>query len=137
MKDTTQGSILIISADCTPWRTVRACLQEAGYRVFAEDYTENVLAVLTRVNPQLVLLDWNLPGSGALAVTRSIREDRRFLRLPIILTGGDMTSDSRIASLDAGADLCLDSSVYPREFVARVRALLRRCSSVGPACIAD
>jgi two-component system, OmpR family, response regulator len=79
-----------------------------------------------QIQPQLVLIDWYLPDLNLLAFIRSIRSQHGFSRLPIILIGRNISCENKILSLEAGVDYCLDGIVYPKELLARMRALLRR-----------
>ncbi len=123
--------ILAISPDPTQGARIRQCLESAGYEVLELRRGESVLKALRQVNPQLALLDWDNPGRSALDVTRMIRSSQSFARLPIIMTGMEISGDEKVLALEAGVDLCLDGVLYPREFVARVRSLLRRAGPVA------
>jgi two-component system, OmpR family, phosphate regulon response regulator PhoB len=126
MNDIDQLPILIISGDLSQSRVIHSCLEKAGFRVVDVSRGENILNMLNQVKPQLALLDWNLPDLSALEVARSIRASRRFEQLPIILTGREISSENKIRSLESGIDICIEGAVFPRELIARVRALLRR-----------
>lgn len=126
MEDTSQQVILIVSADRTMAKAYHAYLQQAGYKVYETCEGSSATQLLQQLNPQLALFDWALPDINVLAITRTIRSSPRFAQLPIILTGKEIGWQDRILSLEAGVDLCLDGVIYPKELVARVRALLRR-----------
>lgn len=118
--------ILFVSANHAQARLFRVHLRQAGYELFQIAQGENILAALKQVNPQLAFVDWDLPDLSALAVTRAVRMDPGYARLPIIICGREISSENKILALEAGADLCLDGVVLPSELAARVRALLRR-----------
>jgi two-component system phosphate regulon response regulator PhoB len=87
------------------------------------------LSAIHHQKPGLVLLDWRLPDLSSLALIRMIRADEQAARVPLVLVGGlndGMGVEERLAGFDTGADLCLEEPIQPREFVARLRALLRR-----------
>lgn len=118
--------ILFVSANQSQASLFRIHLKQAGYDVFQIARGENILATLKHANPQLAIVDWDLPDMSALAVTRAVRMVPGYARLPIILSGRAISSENKILALEAGADLCLDGIVTPNELVARVRAMLRR-----------
>ena len=126
MKFASQPIILLISGDRAQSKQLHSCLESAGYEVRLVNQGEMVLSMLKMVNPQLAIFDWNLPDLNALALTRAIRANQRFAKLPIILLGRDIGSENKILSLEAGVDLCVEGLIAPKEFLARVRALLRR-----------
>ncbi len=121
--------ILSISADPNQGERIHQCLEAAGYEVLNLGRGENVLKALKQSKPQLALLDWDDPDLSALDVTRTIRSTPTFARMPIILTAMEISGDDKVLALEAGVDLCVDGVLYPREFVARVRALLRRAGT--------
>ncbi len=114
--------ILTISADPAQSGSIQRCLEAAGYEVLEMGQDENLLAALKQVHPQLALLDWGDPGRSALDVTRMIRSSRRFARLPIILTGMEISGDDKVTALEAGVDLCVDG-VLVSQGIRRPRAL--------------
>jgi len=87
--------------------------------------------MIRKVIPNLVILDWGLQNSTGLGLStteiiRTIREDGRKERLPILVVGTEMREEEVLASLEAGADICLTEKLHPRVFVARVHSLFRR-----------
>jgi DNA-binding response OmpR family regulator len=120
--------ILVISADQYHTRLIRGHLDEAGFDVQVLESGEKAIKAVRVAKPSLILLDWKLPDLSSLAIIRMIRADEQISRLPLILMGREMRADERLIGFESGADLCLDEPFHPREFVARVRALLRRVS---------
>jgi DNA-binding response OmpR family regulator len=125
------------------------CLSEAGYETWLTDQGEKAIdgdlhrngtehrdgteyrTMIRKVIPNLVILDWGLQNSTGLGLStteiiRTIREDGRKERLPILVVGTEMREEEVLASLEAGADICLTEKLHPRVFVARVHSLFRR-----------
>jgi two-component system, OmpR family, phosphate regulon response regulator PhoB len=121
-----QPIVLLISGNESQVSLYRRRLQEAGYQVFEANCGVKVPERLVQVQPQLALLDWNLPDLSALVVIHAIRSQQGFTRLPVILIGRNISCEDRILSLEAGVDFCLDGAVYPKELAARMRTLLRK-----------
>ena len=78
------------------------------------------------VLPDLVVLDWMLPGQSGLALARRWRADARTRELPIIMLTARAEEADKVAGLDAGADDYLTKPFSTNELMARIRAVLRR-----------
>ncbi len=121
-----QPIVLLISGNRSQTTLLHDHLKAVGYQVFESNRGSNVAELLVQVQPRLAVLDWDLPDLSALAVIRVIRGQPGFTRLPIILIGREISCENRILSLEAGVDFCVDGPIFPKELVARMRALLRR-----------
>ena len=105
-------------------------LHRAG---FAIDEADNCAAARTLVannRPDLLLVDWMLPDSSGLELTRSLKRDESYKDLPIIMLTARAEEQSKIRGLDGGADDYVTKPFSARELVARINAVLRR-SGVG------
>ena len=76
--------------------------------------------------PDVILLDWMLPGQSGLALARKWRADSRFKGIPIIMLTARGDEPDKIAGLDAGADDYITKPFSTQELLARIRAVLRR-----------
>ncbi len=115
--------ILIIEDDEAIVKTLRRALAYEGYQVDAATDGETGLLAARDHTPDLVILDWMLPGIDGLEVCQRLRSGDN---VPIlILTAKDSTQD-RVQGLDAGADDYMVKPYELEELLARVRALLRR-----------
>jgi len=124
--------ILVVDDEQRIAHLVRDYLQAAGYQVFTAYDGPTALAQFRHEHPDLVVLDLNLPGDGSRAmdgldVTRAIRREAQ---TPIIMLTARVEETDRIIGLELGADDYVTKPFSPRELVARVRAVLRRTSSV-------
>ncbi|MBL8519341.1 MAG: phosphate regulon transcriptional regulator PhoB [Betaproteobacteria bacterium] len=81
---------------------------------------------LNEVLPDVILLDWMLPGESGLMLARRWRADSRTRNVPILMLTARGDEPDKIAGLDAGADDYLTKPFSPREMLARIRAILRR-----------
>jgi two-component system, OmpR family, alkaline phosphatase synthesis response regulator PhoP len=118
--------VLVVDDEHELVRTVSAYLAQAGYEVLAAYDGEAALHVIQRERPDLVVLDLMLPGRDGWAVTRWLRADREFHRLPILMLTARSDDTDKVVGLELGADDYVTKPFNPREVVARVRALLRR-----------
>lgn len=76
--------------------------------------------------PDVILLDWMLPGQNGLSLARQWRADPRFKGIPIILLTAKSDEHDKIAGLDSGADDYITKPFSTKELLARIRAVLRR-----------
>jgi two-component system phosphate regulon response regulator PhoB len=91
----------------------------------AENADQAQMAV-DAVLPDLVLLDWMLPGQSGVALARRWRGEARTKELPIIMLTARADESDKVAGLDAGADDYLTKPFSTQELLARIRAVLRR-----------
>ncbi|HET9978326.1 MAG TPA: phosphate regulon transcriptional regulator PhoB [Burkholderiaceae bacterium] len=101
-------------------------LRHAGYDVQVAPDAQAASAAVDRVLPDVVLLDWMLPGQSGLALARGWRAQARTRPLPIIMLTARADEADKLAGLDGGADDYITKPFSTKELLARVRALLRR-----------
>jgi two-component system, OmpR family, alkaline phosphatase synthesis response regulator PhoP len=119
-------SILVIDDEANIRELVGLYLTAAGFEVTGAEDGAQGLEVFRSLNPALVVLDYMLPGMDGLAVCRAIRAESN---TPVImLTARDSDLD-KVSLLESGADDYVVKPFSPPEFVARVRAVLRRVGS--------
>ena len=101
-------------------------LSDLGYQVELASDGPTALDMLISMNPDMVILDWLLPGMDGLSVLRGIR---RWTQIPILLVTSRTSQKDLVTALDAGADDYLSKPFQSEELLARIRALLRRGDS--------
>lgn len=101
-------------------------LRLAGFDVMTIDNAEAVLMLLSSVLPEVVLLDWMLPGMSGFQLIRHMRADARWRDIPVIMLTARTDEVDKISALDVGADDYVTKPFSPRELVARVKAVIRR-----------
>ena len=101
-------------------------LEKEGFEVRLSADGEDALLLIEEDKPDLVLLDWMLPGLSGIEVCRRIRARPDTRDLPVIMLTARADEDDRIRGLDTGADDYLTKPFSVPELTARVRALLRR-----------
>lgn len=120
------ADVLIVEDEPSIAELLAINLRHAGLKVrLAADAAQARSAVSDRL-PDLVLLDWMLPGESGLQLARHWRASERTRALPIIMLTARAQEDDRVAGLDAGADDYLVKPFSTKELLARVRAVLRR-----------
>src|SRR5688572_9422456 len=101
-------------------------LKKAGFLPTIVSSGREVMPVIKRDTPDLVVLDLMLPGLDGLQLCRAIRSDAASAAIPIIMLTAKAEESDRIVGLELGADDYITKPFSPNEVVARVRALLRR-----------
>src|SRR5688572_16664647 len=122
------NTILVVEDNPELQEVLAMNLQNAGYKVLRASTIRQAEALLNAALPQMILLDWMLPDTPGLSFARRLRSESRTLGVPIImLTGRDCESD-KITGLEAGVDDYLIKPFSPRELLARIKAVMRRCA---------
>lgn len=116
-------TILVVDDEPKIVKTVRAYLENAGYRVVTANDGQMALTLFRHEKPALVVLDLGLPGMDGLDVARTLRRETN---VPIIMLTARVDEADRLIGLELGADDYVTKPFSPRELVARVRAVLRR-----------
>ena len=119
-------SILVVEDEMAIAELIALNLRHAGFDVTLAETAEQAQAAVDAVLPDVVLLDWMLPGQSGVALARRWRGDERTRSLPIIMLTARAEESDKVAGLDAGADDYLTKPFSTQELLARIRALLRR-----------
>ena len=118
--------VLVVEDEPAIAELVALNLRHSGYEVALAADADQAQAAVDRVLPDLVLLDWMLPGQSGVLLAQRWRAQPRTRSLPIIfLTARNQEAD-KVQGLDAGADDYLTKPFSPKELLARIRSVLRR-----------
>jgi two-component system phosphate regulon response regulator PhoB len=120
------GKILIIEDEQAIREMVCLALRQAGFECLQAGDVAAARPLLRETPPDLILLDWMLPGVSGIDFARQLRDDRATREIPVIMLTARAQEDDRIRGLDTGADDYLTKPFSTRELIARIRALLRR-----------
>ncbi len=118
--------ILVVEDEPAIAELVAINLRHSGHDVVMAAAADAARSAVNAEMPDLVLLDWMLPGESGLSLAKGWRSDARTRELPIIMLTARATEPDLVAALDAGADDYLTKPFSPGELLARIRALLRR-----------
>lgn len=119
-------TILVVEDEPAIQELVAINLRHADFLVVRAASAEEAEAAIRVALPDLVVLDWMLPGQSGVALARKLRADERTRELPIIMLTARVHDEDKVQGLEAGADDYVTKPFSPKELVARVRALLRR-----------
>jgi two-component system, OmpR family, phosphate regulon response regulator PhoB len=120
------SKVLVVEDEAAIAELVAINLRHAGHDVVVAADADQAQAAVNGVLPDLVVLDWMLPGQSGLALAKHWRTQARTRELPIIMLTARATESDKISGLDAGADDYLVKPFSPHELMARIRAVLRR-----------
>ena len=124
------ATVLLIDDDAELTRLVADYLAREGFTVATAPDGSKALGRIIETRADIVVLDIMMPGPDGLEVLRRIRAETA---VPVLMLTARGDEDDRIAGLDLGADDYLAKPCSPRELVSRIRAILRRAPSEGPA----
>ncbi|MGJ0430931.1 phosphate regulon transcriptional regulator PhoB [Methylobacter sp.] len=108
-------------------------LEQAGFTPIAAADAEEAQRVLDDSLPDLILLDWMLPGISGVEWARRLKKDQTYRELPIILLTARGEEEDKVKGLEIGADDYMTKPFSPKELIARVRAVLRRSGKIQGA----
>ena len=120
------ATILVVEDEPSIQELIAASLQHAGHTALRADTAEDAVRLVNETLPDVVLLDWMLPGMSGIQYARRLRSEERTRNLPIIMLTARSEELDKVAGLDAGADDYLTKPFSPRELLARIKAVLRR-----------
>ena len=104
-------------------------ISRAGYDIIEAESAEVALQRLDRGTPELVIIDWMLPGMSGVDLAKHLRRDELTAQLPIIMLTARGEESDKLKSFESGVDDYVTKPFSPRELIARVKALLRRSGS--------
>jgi two-component system phosphate regulon response regulator PhoB len=121
------AQILVVEAEPAIQQLIGLNLSRAGHGVaYAADAESALLLLDEQALPDMVLLEWTLPGQSGVALIRRLRAEPRTRELPIIMVSARDCEQDKILALESGADDYITKPFSPREMIARIHALLRR-----------
>lgn len=120
------GAILVVEDEPAIQELIAVNLEHAGHQVLRAGNVPEAEALVREVLPDLVLLDWMLPGPPGLNFARQLRTDQRTKDIPIIMLTARAEERDTIAGLEGGADDYVTKPFSPKELLARIKAVMRR-----------
>lgn len=118
--------ILVVEDEPDINELIQINLRHAGFEVLTNQDAEGARQTLLDIRPDVVLLDWVLPGMSGFQLLRHMRSDSRWRDMPVIMLTARSDEVDMISALEVGADDYIVKPFSPRELVARVKAVIRR-----------
>jgi len=126
------GKRVLIVDDEAPIREMLSlALEMAGYQCLEAENAQSAHAQVVDARPDLILLDWMMPGTSGIELARRLKRDDLTSAIPIIMLTAKGDEDNKVLGLEAGADDYITKPFSPRELVARLKAVLRRTAPEG------
>ncbi len=123
-----ERSVLIVDDEFAIRDMLRMALEIADYNVLEADNIQDAYTRIVDDRPDIILLDWMLPGGSGIELLRRLKREDSTKEVPVIMLTAKTTEDNVIQGLDVGADDYITKPFAPRELIARIRALLRRAA---------
>ncbi|MGL4476347.1 MAG: phosphate regulon transcriptional regulator PhoB [Shewanella sp.] len=118
--------ILIVEDELAIREMLTFVLEQHGFITSEADDVESALSMMTEPYPDLILLDWMLPGGSGIQVAKKIKQDEYSRQIPIIMLTARGEEEDKLKGLEVGADDYVTKPFSPKELVARIKAVLRR-----------
>ena len=123
-------NILVVEDEDAIREMLMMVLEQAGFMPIAAADAEEAQKVLDDNLPDLILLDWMLPGISGVEWARRLKKEPIYRDIPIILLTARGEEEDKVRGLEIGADDYVSKPFSPKELVARIRAVLRRSGKI-------
>lgn len=118
--------ILIVDDESAIREMIAMALQLAGYDTLEASDAKTAHSIIVDEQPDMMLLDWMMPGTSGIELARRLRGDPATKDLPIIMLTAKADEDNKVQGLEAGIDDYITKPFSPKELIARLKAVLRR-----------
>ena len=119
-------TILVIEDEPAIQELISVNLSFAGHKVLRAFDAEQAQTLIRAELPDLILLDWMLPGASGITLAKKLRGDERTRQVPVIMLTAKGAEQDKVEGLEAGADDYITKPFSPKELMARIKAVLRR-----------
>lgn len=119
-------TILVVDDDSAVREMIKLVLTRDGYAVQEAGNAMDARQAITRQAPDLILLDWMMPGQSGFDFARALRRDPAHKQIPVIMLTARDQEDDKVAALEASVDDYLAKPFSIAELLARIKAVLRR-----------
>ena len=121
-----ERTVLIVDDEFAIRDMIRMALEIAEFNCIEAETIQQAFTLIVDERPDLVLLDWMLPGGSGMELLRRLKRGESTREVPVIMLTAKTSEDNVIQGLDVGADDYITKPFAPRELIARIKALLRR-----------
>jgi len=121
-----QSTILVVEDEPAIAELLSVNLGFAGHKVLVAENAEIAQSIVEGQLPDLILLDWMLPGMSGVRYARKLRADERTKEIPIIMLTARTEEGDKVEGLETGADDYITKPFSPKELMARIKAVMRR-----------
>jgi len=126
-----EKTVLIVDDEAAIREMIAVALEMADYKCVEAANAQEAFIAIVDHRPDMILLDWMLPGTSGVELARRLRRNEATEDIPIIMLTAKAEEDNKIQGLEVGADDYITKPFSPRELVARLKAVLRRTTPSG------
>lgn len=119
-------TILLVEDEAPIREMLSFVLEQAGFNVIEAEDFDVALEKVKEPYPDLILLDWMLPGGSGVQLAKKLKQHEFTRDIPVIMLTARGEEDDKIRGLEAGADDYVTKPFSPKELVARIKAVMRR-----------
>jgi two-component system phosphate regulon response regulator PhoB len=120
---------ILVVEDETPIREmISFVLDQNGFNAIEACDIDQALAKIHEPYPDLILLDWMLPGGTGVALAKKLKQNEYTRNIPIIMLTARSDEDDKVKGFEAGVDDYVTKPFSPKELIARIKAVIRRVS---------
>lgn len=126
------GTILVVEDEPAVREMLVFALERAGFVIMAAGDAAQAQTMMAQCTPDLMLIDWMMPGLSGIDFTKRLKNGEASRRIPIIMLTARSDEMDKVRGFDVGADDYVTKPFSPRELVARIKAVLRRAAPASP-----
>ena len=119
-------TILVVDDDPAIREVITLALMRGGHEVLEAGNALDARQIIASQAPDLILLDWMLPGQSGFEFARALQRDTSYKQIPVIMLTARDEEEDKVAALEAGADDYVAKPFSISELLARIKAVLRR-----------
>ena len=123
---TNQTQVLVVEDEAAIREMIAFALERAGMKAQLAADAREALEAISKQRPDIILMDWMMPGVSGIDLTRRLRREPYTEDIPIIMLTARVSENDKVSGLEAGTDDYVIKPFSPRELLARIRAVLRR-----------
>lgn len=129
--------ILVVEDEAPIREMLCFVLEQNGYQAIeAEDY-DSALEKMSEPYPELILMDWMLPGGSGINLIKHLKRDELTRQIPVVMLTARGEEEDKVRGLEVGADDYITKPFSPKELMARLKAVMRRASPTALDDIID
>ncbi|MCF6193498.1 MAG: phosphate regulon transcriptional regulator PhoB [Kangiellaceae bacterium] len=122
------AKIMLVEDEDSIREMLRYSLETVGYQVVEANSAEQARKLLLKVQPDLMVVDWMMPGESGIELIRRLKLNEIWAEIPVLMLTARVEEMDKVTGLDSGADDYMTKPVAIKEFRARIKALLRRAN---------
>ncbi|ELR65294.1 Phosphate regulon transcriptional regulatory protein PhoB (SphR) [Photobacterium marinum] len=126
--------ILVVEDEAPIREMLCFVLEQKGYEAIEAEDFDSALEKICEPYPELILLDWMLPGGSGINLMKHLKRDEMTRKIPVVMLTARGEEEDKVRGLEAGADDYITKPFSPKELMARLKAVMRR---VSPTSLED